>query len=215
MRVPASYKGLWGALSRYWADYGGWRDFFLSPLLHFSVLISGVSYSAWLEPEWIDLPLSLLPNLLGFSLGAYALIFSLADERLLAALNAPTADGRPTNLRMINATFLHFILIQTAAVVFALINKSTLLIDLVGMAPADESQIDTVQVLLRASAGATGHFLTVYAVVLLIGAALAAYRLAIMSGRAATIAQQLPNTRTSPVGGTHQGQGPYPKHGPS
>ncbi len=189
MRVPASYRGLWGALNRYWADYGGWRDLFSSPLFHFSALISVASYSAWLQPTWVDLPLSLLPNLLGFSLGAYALIFSLADERLLAALNAPTTDGTPTVLRMVNATFLHFILIQTAAIVFALMNKSTLLIDLVEILGATPCWTSVLTRLLTCLAGAIGYFLTVYAVVSLIGAALAAYRLAIMSGRAAAIAQ--------------------------
>lgn len=193
MKIVASYKGMWTSLSRYWGDYGGWRDFFASPLLHFSLLVAGASYSIWLKPNWVDLPLSLLPNLLGFSLGAYALIFSLADERLLAALNAPTTDGSPTKLRMVNATFLHFILVQTAAIIFALANKSTLLIDLVGLIPATPCFIKTIQTLLAGSAGLVGYFLTVYAVVLLIGAALAAYRLAIMSGRAASIAQQQPS----------------------
>lgn len=152
----------------------------------------------WLKPSWVDLPLSLLPNLLGFSLGAYALIFSLADERLLAALNAPTTDGSPTKLRMVNATFLHFILIQTAAIIFALANKSTLLIDLTGYLPASSCLIKTIQLILEAAAGLIGYFLTVYAVVLLIGAALAAYRLAIMSGRAASIAQQQAPSPTLP-----------------
>lgn len=190
MKLPSAYKGLWKALARYWGDYGGWRDFFLSPLLHFSTLVSAASYAAWTKVDWPDLPLSLLPNLLGFSLGAYALIFSLADERLLAALNTPTPNGRSTNLRVINATFLHFILVQTAAIIFALMNKSSDFIDLASLIPANEHQIYTVQKILAYSAGFFGYFLTIYAVTLLVGAALAAYRLAIMSGRAASIAQQ-------------------------
>lgn len=198
MKLPASYKGLWGALLRYWADYGGWKDLLSSPLFHFSILVSAVSYSAWLEPDWVDLPLSLLPNLLGFSLGAYALIFSLADERLLAVLNAPTADGSPTVLRMVNATFLHFILIQTAAIVFALVNKSTLVFDLLGLLPDARCWVEVVRTFLTGTAGLIGYFLTTYAVVLLIGAALAAYRLAIMSGRAAAIAQQAPVAQPGP-----------------
>ena len=190
MSVSASYRGMWGSLSRYWSDYGGWRDFLTSPLLHFSAAVAACSYSAWMKPDWIDLPLSLLPNLLGFSLGSYALIFSLADERLLAALNTPTNDGSPTKLRMVNATFLHFILTQTMAIIFALVNKSTIFIDLITIFPLSGYCISYIQSLLTASAGAVGYFLTVYAVVLLIGAALAAYRLAIMSGRAASISQQ-------------------------
>lgn len=198
MKMPASYRGMWKSLSRYWDDYGGWGDFLASPLLHLSVLIAGASYSIWLDREWVDIPLSLLPNLLGFSLGAYALIFSLADERLLAALNAPTTDGSPTKLRMVNATFLHFILVQTAAIIFALSNKSTLVVDLLGFLPGSRCRIETIQDLLTGFAGLIGYFLTVYAVVLLVGAALAAYRLAIMSGRAASISQQRPAEPSPP-----------------
>lgn len=192
MTLSASYKGLWNALLRYWADYGGWKGFYSSPLLHLSIIISTSSYSVWTQPNWIDVPLSLLPNLLGFSLGAYALIFSLADERLLSALNAPTTDGSPTRLRMVNATFLHFILIQTAAIIFALSNKSTLLYDLAQHAPMPPIYIGRTQAFLTSTSGAFGYFLTVYAVVLLVGAALAAYRLAIMSGRAASASQPQP-----------------------
>lgn len=197
MKLPASYRGMRNSLTRYWRDYGGWQDFITSPLLHLSALIAAASYSVWLRPTWVDLPLSLLPNLLGFSLGAYALIFSLADERLLSALNTAPSDGGPTKLGMVNATFLHFILIQTFAIIFSLANKSTLLTDLVGLLPASECFIKVVRRALTGSAGLIGYFLTVYAVVLLIGAALAAYRLAIMSGRAASISQQtrrLPDT---------------------
>ncbi|MDB5688092.1 MAG: putative rane protein [Rhizorhabdus sp.] len=191
MTLSASYRGMWKSISRYWQDYGGWRDFCSSPLFHFSIICATVSYSVWMKPEWNDLPLSLLPNLLGFSLGAYALIFSLADERLLAALNVPTTDGSPTKLRMINATFLHFILVQTIAIIFALMNKSTFLIDLSGIIFGGNIGFrNNIDVFLSGSAGFIGYFLTVYAVALLIGAALAAYRLAILSGRAASISQQ-------------------------
>lgn len=185
--LPSGYTGLQKAFTRYWADYGGWRDLLASPLLHFSSLIAATSYSAWLDPKWSELPLALLPNLLGFSLGAYALIFSLADANLLAALNAPTPNGSPTNLRMINATFLHFILVQTFAIIFALCNRSTLAVDLIAQTGLSPCSKITLSKLLIYTAGAFGYFLTIYAVVLLIGAALAAYRLAIMSGKAASL----------------------------
>ena len=195
MHIPPSYRGLFVSVGRYWKDYGGWKDFFASPLLHLSVLISGASYSAWLKPDWVELPLSLLPNLLGFSLGAYALIFSLANERLLGALSAQPKHGGPTLLRVINATFLHFILVQTAAIIFALSQKSTLLVDLVGLLNIDRNTKSEAQRYMTTTAGAFGYWLTVYAIVLLVGAAIAAYRLAIMSGKAATP----PQNQTGPT----------------
>lgn len=190
--MPTSYRSLWGSLRRYWSDYGGWTEFLASPLVHLSVLIAATSYSVWSHGDWTNLPLSLLPNLLGFSLGAYALIFSLASENLLAALNRPSPDGKPPLLHMINATFLHFILIQTAAIIFALLNKSSFLIDLVVWAPLDNQVSTAVQRGLALTAAATGYWLTIYAVVLLVAAALAAYRLANMSGRAASFAVSQP-----------------------
>ena len=192
MKLPESYAGMGKAISRYWADYGGWSDFVRSPLFHLSVLIAAGSYNIWTKEHWTDLPLSLLPNLLGFSLGAYALIFSLAGEKLLAALNVEPPDGRPTLLRIINATFLHFILVQTFAIIFALMSRATIVTDAVGLIPIDSIAITKIQCLMTKTAGAFGYWLTIYAVVLLIGAAIAAYRLAIMSGRAASISQSTP-----------------------
>lgn len=191
--MPAAYRGLAQSLRRYWADYGGWRAFFASPLVHLSVFISAFSYDAWASPKWVDLPLALLPNLLGFSLGAYALIFSLANERLLAALNAATDELGRTLLRIINATFLHFILVQSLAIIFALAQKSSAILDAARWLLSSPAAEASATWWLTRSAGAFGHWLTIYAVVLLIGAALGAYRLAIMSGRAASAAlPQLP-----------------------
>ena len=189
MKIFSSYRGLFVSLGRHWKDYGGWKDFFASPLLHVSVLISAASYTAWLRDDWIELPLSLLPNLLGFSLGAYALIFSLANERLLEALNVQPKNGGPTLLRVINSTFLHFILVQTAAIIFALSQKSTALVDLIDIANVDATLKFTIMRCMTIVAAAFGYWLTVYAVVLLVGAAIAAYRLAIMSGKAASTPQ--------------------------
>lgn len=187
MKIAAGYGSLWGALRRYWEDYGGWPEFLTSPLVHISALIAVTSYGVWTEGTWTDLPLSLLPNLLGFSLGAYALIFSLANENLLAALNLASTDGKPPLLRMINATFLHFILVQTVAIIFALANKSSFLIDLVGWLPFRADVAQALQTGLQLVAASVGYWLTTYAVVLLVAAALAAYRLANMSGKAAAL----------------------------
>ena len=201
MRVAASYKGFIGAISRYWRDYGGWRDFLASPLLHLSVLITAGSYRVWLNGTWVDIPLALLPNLLGFSLGSYALIFSLANEKFTAALSVASTDNRPTLLRMINATFLHFMLMQTAALIFAISQKGSAIIDLVGMLPIRRDIINLIQAILAGAAGAFGYWLTVYAIVLLIGAAIAAYRLAIMSAKAASPS---PENGSPPAGGPIQ-----------
>ena len=198
MKIATSYRSLWGALRCYWTDYGGWGEFLTSPLVHISALIASTSYSVWSKGNWTELPLSLLPNLLGFSLGAYALIFSLANESLLAALNRTSADGSPPLLRMINATFLHFILVQTAAIIFALANKSSLAIDFVGWLPLHDEVAESIQRLLRLTAAAVGYWLTTYAVVLLVAAALAAYRLANMSGKAAALSALPPPTAPTP-----------------
>ncbi|WP_158660200.1 hypothetical protein [Niveispirillum cyanobacteriorum] len=142
-----------------------------------------------MDQKWVDIPLSLLPNLLGFSLGAYALIFSLTNERLLAALHTPTSDGSPTHLGAINATFFHFILMQTIAIIYALANKSTLIIDAVILLPFSCEFKKTTTNVLSSAAGLFGYFLTVYAIVLLIGAAIAVYRMTTLSASAARKAQ--------------------------
>jgi len=106
----------------YWAAYGGWGALFTSTYFWGSVGLTLVQFRAWMVPGWWDVVLQTLPNLVGFGLGGYAILLSFGDDKFRALL---VKAGSKTPLFMkISATFVHFIVVQLLALMFALVCKN-------------------------------------------------------------------------------------------
>lgn len=119
------YKGVCSIFRRYWIAYGGRRALLRSPYLHVALLLLVLTAHAWLEQGWWGDVIGVLPNLLGFTLGGFAIFIGFGDERFRALLAAPEDDpGTPTVYVSLCATFVHFILVQVLALIFAVIAKS-------------------------------------------------------------------------------------------
>lgn len=171
------YKALREALSKYFAEYGGWRETLCSPLLHVAIAISVISGSAWFNTHWTDLALSIVPNLLGFSLGTYGILFSLMSGRMKRALRAlNNRRGRPY-LYEINATFFHFIFVQTLTVLFAITCRQTTIIDLFEAFEIDE-RLYYIFDIFSFIINIIGFTLMVYSILLAVASSLAIFRLA-------------------------------------
>lgn len=109
---------------RYWNAYGGWRAVRRSRYLHAALAITPFCWGSWSEPLWWDTVISVLPNLLGFTLGGFAIFVGFGDERFKASLAAPEDDPtQPTVYRELCATFVHFIFVQVIALLLALVSK--------------------------------------------------------------------------------------------
>jgi hypothetical protein len=68
--------------------------------------------------------ISVLPNLLGFTLGGFAIFVSFGDARFIASLAAEADDtAQPSVYREFCATFVHFILVQVVALILAIVTK--------------------------------------------------------------------------------------------
>lgn len=164
-------------LGRYFADYGGWRGLLLSPFLHCGLLVAAVSYPIWLSGKWVDSVTTIIPSLLGFSLGTYALLFSLMSNRMKQALKHLRNRAGIPYLDEINATFFHFILIQTLALSWALLMRSSLLYDVARAASASRLVMNAIDWGNRL-AGFIGYSFLCYSLLLVIASSLAVYRLA-------------------------------------
>lgn len=125
--IKAPYKDIYAIFSTYWKIYGGWRAFLLSPYLHGSLLIAFLSYPAGQYQIWSDLPLDILPNLIGFSLGGYAIFLALGDDGFKKTIAGKIEDENfePSPYIHANTTFLHFIIIQIMALMLSLVLKIT------------------------------------------------------------------------------------------
>ena len=114
-------------LKYYWKCYGGINALLNSKFLWLSILISIFLYPRWSQPSWWDDVLSIMPNLLGFSLGGFAMWIAIGDDdfRALIAGEDETDDAGSISPYMeVNAAFVHFIILQLSSIIFALFAKT-------------------------------------------------------------------------------------------
>jgi hypothetical protein len=124
IRLFALYKGVGRSFRMYWTLYGGIGALVQSPYLHFAIFLSFVCFPIWgyKEPPaaWFDICISVVPNVLGFTLGGYAILLAFGDEKFREVLSGSTKD-EPSPFISVNASFLHFIIAQISSLFFAFI----------------------------------------------------------------------------------------------
>ncbi|HAU4370685.1 TPA: hypothetical protein F6W26_24720 [Citrobacter amalonaticus] len=123
------------ALARYWKIYGGAGAIFKSCYFWSALLMTVILYPSWSHKGWWDDILSLMPNLLGFSLGGFAMWIAIGDEAFKKIITGDEINEKgeveSSPYMSVNATFVHFILLQLLTIITALITKaySSILID--------------------------------------------------------------------------------------
>ncbi|MCB4809702.1 hypothetical protein LG204_00025 [Methylovorus menthalis] len=122
------YIGVKNILKKYWRIYGGCNALIGSPYLHLSLLLTAISSHYWIYTEnWFDLPTSVLPNLIGFTLAGLAIFLSFGNDQYQNLITGKFPDedsNRNSPYLGFSVTFLHFVLVQIVALLFALITKS-------------------------------------------------------------------------------------------
>ena len=108
----------------YWRAYGGIRGIFCSLYFYTALLICFLLYPTWSKVGWWSDPIGLLPNIIGFTLGGYAIFTAFGDEKFKSLIAGQNEDGKTSPFINANATFVHFILLQIIAVILAIIGKS-------------------------------------------------------------------------------------------
>lgn len=119
-----SYQDVKEIFQHYWDIYGGWKALYVSPYLHVAILLLALTHHYWLERGWWEQSLSILPNLLGFSLGGFAIFLGLGDEQFRAILAEKDKNETNSPYTLVSSTFVHFILVQCLGIIFALLSKS-------------------------------------------------------------------------------------------
>lgn len=108
----------------YWDAYGGWREFFLSLYLWIAFILTVILAPLWLntkdgEAVWATMPTSILPNLLGFSMGGMAIMLAFAGSKVFIYI---TQEGKQHSYFIkIVASFYHFIIVQSAAIILGIV----------------------------------------------------------------------------------------------
>ena len=82
------------------------------------------TYSLWSKADWWETVIGVMPNLLGFTLGGFALISAIGDDRFKAIIaQTPSGFGKSSVLQSMAGTFFFFIFVQASALISALCMK--------------------------------------------------------------------------------------------
>jgi hypothetical protein len=104
---------------KYWTLYGGIWAFVASPYPQVSIFLGLLSYVYGkndFDPS--SLTISIIPNLLGFTIGALAIILAFSSSKLFSSL--ADEGNRNSLFRKTIANFLHFITIQVISLMIAI-----------------------------------------------------------------------------------------------
>jgi len=124
--VLTQYKHVRESWGIYWKSYGGYSALLRSPYFHFAILISSLCRPVWaIEHEgwaWYSICVDVIPNILGFTLGGYAMLLAFGNEKFQDLLAGDDGNGEPSAFMKVNGTFIHFIVLQIIALLAALIS---------------------------------------------------------------------------------------------
>ena len=100
------------------------RAVVFSPYSQVALLITVACSGLWWSgPGSSAIVLQVLPNLLGFSIGAFAILVAAVQGRLGGLLLEKRGDGAPL-VDAVASTFVHFIVVQGIALIMAVLGSS-------------------------------------------------------------------------------------------
>lgn len=119
--LRATYASVWQILSAYWSTYGGGQAIIRSPYFHVSIILSIISIQKVISGTWSEIPMQVLPNILGFTLGGYAIFLAFGNDRFRSIISAASKENRPSAFMATSSAFVHFVVLQAIALIYAII----------------------------------------------------------------------------------------------
>jgi hypothetical protein len=118
------WKGQATTIRDFWRLYGGTRALIKSPHLTIAVALTAISIYFWSgATKAADIAISTLPNLLGFTVGALAIVLAFSSAKIFKTI---AEQGEPLSFFMkLIASLVHFIMVQVIALVCAIFAKIT------------------------------------------------------------------------------------------
>ncbi|MCL9850643.1 hypothetical protein RSP673_017190 (plasmid) [Ralstonia solanacearum P673] len=154
-----------------WGISGRWRGVLKSFDFYLAIAVCFLSYHFWWYGKWWEQVTSVVPNVLGFTLGGFAIFLGFGSEsfkRMLAS--GDDVDASP--YISVSASFLYFTVLQLMALLIAFV--------------ANAMHFETPQFLLKYKfiirlvdiiGSGFGYFVFLYSLILALRAALRIFRL--------------------------------------
>ncbi|GAA5784683.1 hypothetical protein [Chitiniphilus shinanonensis] len=163
-------------LREYWICYGGLPALVKSPFLWLSIGLLILTCQFWTTEDWWDQVISIMPNILGFTLGGFAVFLGFGDEKFKAIISGkdPEEGDCPSPYMEVCSAFLHFVMVQVASILIAVVSKA---LDF----PTPEllkSLQPTLQI-GRLLGGLFGYWLFLYGLCIALASAIAIFRVAL------------------------------------
>jgi hypothetical protein len=124
-KLKEPYQGVFNIIGLYWKVYGGWCALVFSPYFHVAIVLTLLLSHFWLHEQWWDVSLGVLPNIIGFALGGYAIWLGFGDEKFRNVISEKDVPTDHSPYLVVSASFAHFIIVQLLALCAALIAKAT------------------------------------------------------------------------------------------
>ncbi|MEC3948916.1 hypothetical protein [Sphingobium sp. HWE2-09] len=177
-----AYKELFRILNVYWSDYGRYREVSKSPFFHLALILSFLNLIGILSISWREMAKSTLPTMMGFSLAAYTIAFSLMGSDLHTALKSAINQRRGVSLlKMVNVTFFHIVFVQTAGYLYSISTEGSFFWRILGKSTDLESINGIILMVIILADKFIGSLFLFYGSILLLSIAIAMFRLGRLS----------------------------------
>ena len=107
-------------LLRYFRNYGGVRALISSEYLFFSFIISLLIYYFQLNINPFKLVASIIPNIVGFSIAAFAILLSISNENYMKLVSSKSKSDDNEYIVKFATTFSHFIIVQVTSLLISI-----------------------------------------------------------------------------------------------
>jgi len=134
-----------------------------------ALAISFICWPAWLAPDWWEKAISVLPSLLGFTLGGFAIFLGFGSDQFKELI--ARKDEAKSEYLSVSSTFLFIVSVQVIGLLYAIICESLWV-----PTPIWLKHISPVLPFLNYIAWFVGFFLYVLGIVLSLRAAIRIFR---------------------------------------
>lgn len=152
-----------------WGITGGLKEKYKSPDIYVALFITLVCFPAWIRAGWWDMPLGIVPSLLGFTLSGFAIFLGFGSDTFKSFIS--DENHNKSEYLSVSSSFLIFVIFQVVTLVYAIISKS-----LYFPPPEILSFIEKFSDFLNPFFWFLGFFLMIYSIILGYRAALRIFR---------------------------------------
>lgn len=163
-------------IPRYVRAYGGINSLLSSYYFWISIAITIICSEFFISPNWWDISISIIPDIVGFSIAGVAIFISIGSDELRSKISG-RLPGETDESPFISfmAMFTHFVMTQLAALLIAIISKL-----LYSLRPPDFSFLTNISEAIKPVFWLLGGFTFIYSLLLCMALVLEIFRLSFM-----------------------------------